>query len=182
MAVPRCSHVGVVGHAAAGESPDVLGLDAGATLRRIKAERAEASTAAELRAVAHWCDVHRTHGVIGSIDRDTEEMLGLAPGAAPGAVTGLAQSHSLLGREGDLRLLGEGAFRVEEADPPGGRRGDPAPRPGPGPGARRGGGAAERRGVWVEVDGPDLTGTGTGTGPAPGPAPGPAWGSGRSPR
>jgi hypothetical protein len=88
-----------------GESVEVLGLDADHTLGMVINERRRQDEAAarELKAVTHWADLHRvTDGTIGAIDASL--CAGYArPGVDP-----------LLGREGQLRFLGEGAFAVEE--------------------------------------------------------------------
>ena len=84
-----------------GDSADVLGFGAAETLALVAAERRRQDEAAarELRAVAHWADLHRVvDGTVGAVD----PMLA-HPGHDP-----------LLGREGELRLLGEGAFTVQE--------------------------------------------------------------------
>ena len=74
---------------------DVFGMDAGQTLgfviERRQAQDAEA--AAEMRAVTHWADLHRTDSVIGAaID--------------PDVATTIPVIESTLGRQGELRLAG----------------------------------------------------------------------------
>jgi hypothetical protein len=98
--------------------PDVLGLAAAGTLAWVveRRRRQDAAAAEELRAVTHWADLHRVDatgstGLLGAVEpeiRDAverrlvrEERLGVG---LPG----------LLGVEGELRLAGQGAFRIEE--------------------------------------------------------------------
>ena len=103
-----------VGSAASGPveappEPDVLGLDASGTLGFVveRRRRQDAAAAEELRAVTHWADLHRVGpDDIGAVDAEighavwrSSQALGL-----PG----------VLGAEGELRLAGQGAFRVCE--------------------------------------------------------------------
>ncbi len=80
---------------------DVLARDADGTLAFVVEQRRRADQAAaqELRAVTHWCDLHRAVGVVGAVAEDLHHEHVHQP---------------LLGREGELRLAGEGAFAVEE--------------------------------------------------------------------
>ena len=88
---------------------DVLGLDRVATLGFVveRRRRLDAAAAEELRAVTHWADLHHVGPeALGAVDPEVgvaverrAQVLGL-----PG----------LLGMEGELRLAGQGAFRVEE--------------------------------------------------------------------
>src|SRR3712207_2364844 len=89
---------------------DALELDAAATLARVVAERRSQDAAAdrELRAVAHWADLHRLAPgeLIGAMDPELANDL---------CRRGLAGEHlTVAGVEGELRLSGQGAFRVEE--------------------------------------------------------------------
>ena len=66
--------------------------------------RRDLTAAQELRAVTHWADLHRVEGdEVGALDPEVAAML-FPPGA----------HDSLLGREGELRLAGQGAFVVTE--------------------------------------------------------------------
>ncbi len=88
---------------------DVLGLDEVSTLGFVveRRRRQDAAAAEELRAVTHWADLHRVGpDNIGAVDAEighavwrSSQALGL-----PG----------VLGAEGELRLAGQGAFRVCE--------------------------------------------------------------------
>ena len=85
---------------------EVLGLDAAATMSFAveQRRRRDAAAAEELRAITHWADLHRVEGdEVGSIDPDLVEMLFPA-----------GSGDSVLGREGELRLAGQGAFAVTE--------------------------------------------------------------------
>ena len=85
---------------------DPLGLDAAMTLAFVvdRRRRQDQAAAEELKAVTHWADLHRVTGdVIGSIDPDLGE-----------ALLPIGSSDSVLGREGELRLAGQGAFTVTE--------------------------------------------------------------------
>ncbi len=88
---------------------EVLGCDAAATLAFAVSQRraADAAAARELRAVAHWADLHRV-GHVGAVDPEVTEWL---DGDARRA---WAAQTSVLGLEGELRLAGQGAFMVEE--------------------------------------------------------------------
>jgi hypothetical protein len=90
------------GNAPAGVEEDVLGRDARGTLAFVAEQRRRQDQAAaqELRGVAHWAEMHRvTDGLVGAVHPDVAAAIGDAP---------------LLGREGELRLAGEGAFMVDE--------------------------------------------------------------------
>jgi hypothetical protein len=85
---------------------DPLGLDAAATMQFVVERRRRQNEAAaeELRAVAHWAELHRVHGdEVGSLDDGVAELF--FPFGSP---------DQLLGREGELRLAGQGAFTVTE--------------------------------------------------------------------
>jgi hypothetical protein len=89
---------------------EVLELDAAATLRVVVEQRRRQDRAAaeELRAVAHWADLHRLAAdeVVGAVDPDIANDL---------CRRGIAgEDVSVLGREAELRLSGQGAFLVEE--------------------------------------------------------------------
>ncbi len=94
------------------DSVDVLGLDPAGTLEFAVARRkaAEREAAEELRAVAHWADLHACNPVHGAIDP------GLSDDIARRSMRHFAAtgSNHLPGLEGELRLAGQGAFRVEE--------------------------------------------------------------------
>src|SRR3712207_1287161 len=87
--------------------PDVLGLDAAGTLGFVveRRRRADAAAAEELRAVTHWADLHRVD-YVGAVDPEVATVV--TRSAAGSGSTGLA------GFEGELRLAGQGAFRVAE--------------------------------------------------------------------
>jgi hypothetical protein len=100
---------------------DVLGEDAAGTLRFLVEQRRiqDAAAARELAAVAHWAELHRvdTGTEVGAVDLEVwhllEDRLATDPAdptehGAPEVGTGV------LGREGHLRLAGEGAFTVAE--------------------------------------------------------------------
>ncbi len=82
-----------------GESEEVLGLGADATLAVVLEEqrREHEAAARRLRAVAHWAELHRSDHV-GAVDPAFRDY---ADRPVPGV-------------EGELRLAGEGTFRVEE--------------------------------------------------------------------
>src|SRR5687767_10940878 len=89
-----------------GESVEVLGLDPAGTLAFVmdRRRRQDQAAAEELRAVTHWADLHRVVGDrVGSIDAGLVE-----------AMFPIGSEDRLLGREGELRLAGQGAFTVEE--------------------------------------------------------------------
>ena len=66
--------------------------------------RQDEAAAEELRAVAHWADLHRVDGdELGSIDDEVSKLF------FPAGCT-----DRLLGQEGDLRLAGQGAFMISE--------------------------------------------------------------------
>ena len=66
--------------------------------------RQDEAAAEELRAVAHWADLHRVVGdEVGSIDDEVSRLF------FPAGCT-----DQLLGQEGDLRLAGQGAFMISE--------------------------------------------------------------------
>lgn len=83
---------------------DVLALDPAATLALLAEQqrRAEAAEAMQLRAAAHWAELHRveTTSGVGALDADVADTF--------------ATGEGVLGREGELRLAGEGAFTVAE--------------------------------------------------------------------
>ena len=83
---------------------DPFGLDEAGTLGFVveRRRRQDEAAAEELRAVAHWADLHRVHGgEVGSVDDGVAELF-------------LPGGDQLLGREGELRLAGQGAFTVTE--------------------------------------------------------------------
>jgi hypothetical protein len=85
---------------------DPLGLDEVGTLSFVveRRRRQDEAAAEEMRAVAHWADLHRVDGdEVGSLDDEVAEMF-FPVGAG----------DQLLGREGELRLAGQGAFMVTE--------------------------------------------------------------------
>ncbi len=88
---------------------DVFGLGPVGTLGFVveRRRRADAAAAEELRAVTHWADLHRVGpGEVGAVDPEVGQSV-----ARGQQVLGLP---GVLGAEGELRLAGEGAFRVEE--------------------------------------------------------------------
>ena len=111
-------------HALAEPLQDVVGHGTAATMAfLLRQRRAQDSAAAlELQAVAHWADLHRvdTRSEVGAVDLEVWHLL--EDRAAAEAAAGQGNDHSgtrtlgdgLLGREGELRLAGEGAFSVSE--------------------------------------------------------------------
>ncbi len=96
---------------------EVLGQDAAATLRVVVEQRRlqDAAAARELAAVAHWAELHRvdTRTEVGAVDLEGWRLLEDRLAHDPTATT-VAATTGLLGREGELRLAGEGAFTVAE--------------------------------------------------------------------
>ncbi len=90
----------------AAEQTDVFGLGPGPTLAFVTEQRRRQDHAAaeELRGVAAWADHHRVD-YVGSIDDEVAEIVSRP---RPGV------GDTLLGLEGELRLAGQGAFRVCE--------------------------------------------------------------------
>lgn len=91
------------------DAEEVLGLGAPATMAYLveRRRRQDAAAAEELRAVTAWADLHRVDaGTVGSVDEVTAEELDRRQL--------LGQATTVNGLEGELRLAGEGAFRVEE--------------------------------------------------------------------
>src|SRR3954449_2860157 len=89
---------------------EVLGLGPVGTLAFVveRRRRQDVAAAEELRAVTHWADLHRVgpgEG-IGAVDPEIGTAVRRRADAA--GLTGL------LGVEGELRLAGQGAFRVAE--------------------------------------------------------------------
>jgi hypothetical protein len=99
-----------------GEPPrDVLGEDAAATMRFLVEQRRlqDQAAARELAAVAHWAELHRvdTRTEVGAVDLEVWHLLETRLESRPETrVVG----SGVLGREGELRLAGEGAFTVAE--------------------------------------------------------------------
>jgi hypothetical protein len=92
--------------------PDVLGLDAAATLGFVveRRRRADAAAADELRAVTHFADLHRVGpGELGAVDAEVGRSVQLGVD-----VDGDGHLPGLLGVEGELRLARQGAFGVAE--------------------------------------------------------------------
>src|SRR3954454_3249447 len=93
---------------------DVLGLDAAGTLGFVveRRRRQDAAAAEELRAVTHWAELHRVgpgEG-IGAVDPE----IGTAVRRRADADADAAGLTGRVGVEGELRLAGQGAFRVAE--------------------------------------------------------------------
>src|SRR3954453_9850140 len=90
------------------EEVEVLGLGAAATMAYLveRRRRQDAAAADELRAVAHWAELHRLGPgeLIGAMDPD------LANDLCRRGFGG--EDVSVAGVEGELRLAGEGAFMV----------------------------------------------------------------------
>ena len=84
---------------------DPLGLDEAGTLAFVveRRRRQDQAAAEELLAVTHWADLHRVGDEIGSIDDGVAQI-----------VCPMIGTEQLLGREGELRLAGQGAFTVSE--------------------------------------------------------------------
>jgi len=85
---------------------EVLGLEPAATMAYVVEQRRRRDLAAaeELRAVTHWADLHRVEGdEVGAVDPEIAAI-----------VFPVGSDDRLLGREGELRLAGHGAFRVTE--------------------------------------------------------------------
>ena len=85
---------------------DPMGLGEASTLAFVveRRRRQDEAAAEEMRAVAHWADLHRVEGEeIGSVDADLIDV-----------VFPTGDADQLLGREGELRLAGQAAFRVTE--------------------------------------------------------------------
>src|SRR3954454_23833592 len=99
---------------AGGSEGDVLGLDAAGTLGFVveRRRRQDVAAAEELRAVTHWAELHRVgpgEGV-GAVDPE----IGLAVRRRADADADAAGLTGRVGVEGELRLAGQGAFRVAE--------------------------------------------------------------------
>jgi hypothetical protein len=95
---------------------DVFGLDAVATLTFVTAQRRrqDAAAADEVRAVTHWADLHRVGpDELGAVDPEVRQSVQrrVYAGADCRESAGIP---GVLGVEGELRLAGEGAFRVDE--------------------------------------------------------------------
>src|SRR4051812_22362761 len=90
--------------------PEVLGLGPAGTLGFVveRRRRQDVAAAEELRAVTHWADLHRVAPGEGFGAADPEIATVVRRRAEGEGLTGL------LGVEGELRLAGQGAFRVEE--------------------------------------------------------------------
>ena len=97
------------------DAAEVLGLGPTATMTFLVGQRRAQDQAAarELRAVAHWAELHRvdTTVEVGAVDLEVWRVLE-DQRAARGAVDVVAAG--LLGREGQLRMAGEGAFTIAE--------------------------------------------------------------------
>jgi hypothetical protein len=93
--------------------PDVLGLDAAGTLGFVveRRRRQDAAAAEELRAVTLWADLHRV-GYVGAAD--PEIATAVTRRANTAGLTGVTGPTGLAGVEGELRLAGQGAFRIAE--------------------------------------------------------------------
>ena len=98
-----------------GQDTEVLGHGPAETMAFLVGQRRAQDEAAarELRAVAHWAELHRvdTTVEVGAVDLEVWRVLEDQRAASAGAD---AAEPGLLGREGELRLAGEGAFTVAE--------------------------------------------------------------------
>src|SRR3712207_3807688 len=119
--------VPVAGVGAPLERPrDVLGEDAAQTMSFLVEQRRlqDEAAARELRAVAHGAELHQvdTRTEVGAVDLEVWHLMEarLAEQAEQAAEhreacgATLPVGTGLLGREGELRLAGEGAFTVAE--------------------------------------------------------------------